>query len=140
MILGNMRELGVHGLVASCLNDACRHVALIDVSSYLMILYVPASPTNILTLPEVTEIFDQSVVAHLTALAGQALARWLLFPVRTHVDIPTAAFGAPHSIRVSSFIQTQERYRLKITNAGHLPQPPRAPRWPVSTKAPAVTP
>ena len=55
MTLGNMRELGVHGLVASCLNDACRHVALIDVSSYLMILYVPASPTNILTLPEVTE-------------------------------------------------------------------------------------
>ena len=34
MTLGNMRELGVQRLVASCLNDACRHVALIDVSSY----------------------------------------------------------------------------------------------------------
>jgi hypothetical protein len=34
MTLGNMRELGVKRLVASCLNDACRHTALIDVSSY----------------------------------------------------------------------------------------------------------
>ena len=34
MTLGNMRELGVQRLIASCLNDACRHVALIDVSSY----------------------------------------------------------------------------------------------------------
>ena len=34
MTLGNMRELGVQNLVASCLNDACRHVALIDVSKY----------------------------------------------------------------------------------------------------------
>jgi hypothetical protein len=34
MTLGNMRELGVQRLVASCLNDACRHVALIDVSKY----------------------------------------------------------------------------------------------------------
>ena len=34
MTLGNMRDLGVHRLVASCLNDACRHVALIDVSAY----------------------------------------------------------------------------------------------------------
>jgi hypothetical protein len=32
--LGNMRQLGVQNLVASCLNDACRHVALIDVSKY----------------------------------------------------------------------------------------------------------
>jgi hypothetical protein len=31
MTLGNMRELGVQRLVASCLNDACRHTALIDV-------------------------------------------------------------------------------------------------------------
>jgi hypothetical protein len=29
-----MRELGVQNLAAYCLNDACRHVALIDVSSY----------------------------------------------------------------------------------------------------------
>ena len=34
MTLGNMRELGVHHLIAFCLNDACRHQALIDVSSY----------------------------------------------------------------------------------------------------------
>ena len=30
MTLGNMRELGVQNLIASCLNDACRHTALID--------------------------------------------------------------------------------------------------------------
>jgi hypothetical protein len=34
MTLGNMRQLGVKRLLASCLNDACRHTALIDVSSY----------------------------------------------------------------------------------------------------------
>jgi hypothetical protein len=30
MTLGNMRELGVQRLVASCLNDARRHTALIE--------------------------------------------------------------------------------------------------------------
>ena len=34
MTLGNMRDLGVHRLVASCLNDASCHTALIDVSNY----------------------------------------------------------------------------------------------------------
>jgi hypothetical protein len=34
MTLGNMRDLGVQRLIASCLNPACRHEALIDVSSY----------------------------------------------------------------------------------------------------------
>ena len=34
MTLGNMRHLGVHRLVASCLRDACRHQGLIDVSKY----------------------------------------------------------------------------------------------------------
>jgi hypothetical protein len=34
MTLGNMRELGVPHLIAFCLNDACRHQALIDVSAY----------------------------------------------------------------------------------------------------------
>ena len=34
MTLGNMRELGVQNLIAFCLNDTCRHQALIDVSSY----------------------------------------------------------------------------------------------------------
>ena len=41
MTLGNMRELGVQNLVASCLNDACRQVALIDVSTYLADTEVP---------------------------------------------------------------------------------------------------
>src|SRR5467141_1926630 len=34
MTLGNMRERGVQRLIASCLNDACRHTALIEVGSY----------------------------------------------------------------------------------------------------------
>jgi hypothetical protein len=34
MTLGNMREQGVRHLIAFCLHDACRHQALIDVSSY----------------------------------------------------------------------------------------------------------
>jgi hypothetical protein len=34
MTLGNMRELGVQRLIASCLTDACRHTALINVSNY----------------------------------------------------------------------------------------------------------
>jgi hypothetical protein len=34
MTLGNMRELGVRHLIGFCHNDACRHQALIDVSSY----------------------------------------------------------------------------------------------------------
>ena len=29
MTLGNMRELGVQNLIAYCLNDACRHQAMI---------------------------------------------------------------------------------------------------------------
>ena len=42
MTLGNMRALGVQRLVASCLNDACRHVALIDVSAYPADTEVPS--------------------------------------------------------------------------------------------------
>jgi hypothetical protein len=34
MALGNMREQGVHHLIPVCNNDACRHQAIIDVSSY----------------------------------------------------------------------------------------------------------
>jgi hypothetical protein len=33
MTLGNMREQGVQHLIAYCLNDACRHQALIDMSN-----------------------------------------------------------------------------------------------------------
>ena len=47
MTLGNMRELGVHRLVASCLNDACRHVALIDVSGYPADTEVPWFPSRV---------------------------------------------------------------------------------------------
>ena len=32
--LGKMRKLGVQRLIALCLNDACRHTALIEVWSY----------------------------------------------------------------------------------------------------------
>ena len=42
MMLGNMRELGVRNLIAYCLNDACRHQALIDVSSYPAETEVPS--------------------------------------------------------------------------------------------------
>jgi hypothetical protein len=41
MTLGNMRALGVRRLIASCLNDACRHEALIDVGSYAADTEVP---------------------------------------------------------------------------------------------------
>ena len=34
MTLGNMRQLGVERLLASCLNDACRHQGLVDASGY----------------------------------------------------------------------------------------------------------
>jgi hypothetical protein len=34
MTLGNMRHIGVHHLIATCLNHACRHQGLIDVASY----------------------------------------------------------------------------------------------------------
>jgi hypothetical protein len=34
MRLGNMRRLGIRNLIAYCHNDACRHQAIIDVSSY----------------------------------------------------------------------------------------------------------
>ena len=34
MDLANMRRQGVRSLIAYCLNDSCRHQAVIDVSSY----------------------------------------------------------------------------------------------------------
>ena len=42
LTLGNMRELVVQNLIASCLNDACRHQALIDVPSYPAETEVPS--------------------------------------------------------------------------------------------------
>jgi hypothetical protein len=35
LTLGNMRQLGVQRLLAPCLNDACHHQGLIDVSRIL---------------------------------------------------------------------------------------------------------
>ena len=43
MTLGNIRELGVRNLIAYCHNDACRHQAAIDVSSYPPDTPVPGS-------------------------------------------------------------------------------------------------
>jgi hypothetical protein len=42
MTLGNMRELGVHHLIAFCHNDARRPSALIDVSGYPDDVEVPS--------------------------------------------------------------------------------------------------
>jgi hypothetical protein len=47
MTLGNMRHLGVQRLLASCLNDACRHQGLVDVSSYPADTDVPWFRTRI---------------------------------------------------------------------------------------------
>jgi hypothetical protein len=47
MTLGNMRHLGVQNLLASCLNDACRHQGLIDVSSYADDVEVPSFASKI---------------------------------------------------------------------------------------------
>jgi hypothetical protein len=41
MDLANMRRQGVRNLIAYCLNDACRHQAIIDVSSYPGDIEVP---------------------------------------------------------------------------------------------------
>ena len=42
MTLGNMRHLGVQHVVATCLNDACRHQGLINVSKYPDDVEVPS--------------------------------------------------------------------------------------------------
>ena len=34
MTLADMRALGVHRLIATCLNNACRHTALMEVSYF----------------------------------------------------------------------------------------------------------
>ena len=34
MTLGNMRELGVQRLIATCLNNACQHTTLMEVSYF----------------------------------------------------------------------------------------------------------
>jgi hypothetical protein len=47
MTLGNMRHLGVHHLIATCLVDACRHQGIIDVSKYPDDIEVPAFASKI---------------------------------------------------------------------------------------------
>jgi hypothetical protein len=47
MTLGNMRELGVQRLIASCLSDSCRHTALIDVFSYPAETEIPYFSTRV---------------------------------------------------------------------------------------------
>src|SRR6516164_5689354 len=42
MTLANMRRQGVRKLIAYCLNDSCRHQALIDVSAYPDNVEVPS--------------------------------------------------------------------------------------------------
>jgi hypothetical protein len=42
-----MRQLGVQRFIASCLNDACRHVALIDVWRYPAETEVPYFSRNV---------------------------------------------------------------------------------------------
>ena len=45
MTLANMRDLGVRNLLVSCLNHACRHEAVLDVSAYPAAL-IRASPSS----------------------------------------------------------------------------------------------
>jgi hypothetical protein len=42
MTLGNMRHLGVHRLVACCLNPSCWHEGLIDASKFADDVEVPS--------------------------------------------------------------------------------------------------
>jgi hypothetical protein len=46
MDLANMRRQGVHHLIAYCLNNACRHQAVIDVSSYPGDVYAGTRRSN----------------------------------------------------------------------------------------------
>ena len=55
MTLGNMRQLGVQRFIASCLNDACRHVALIDVWRYPAETEVPYFSRNVSAPSAATE-------------------------------------------------------------------------------------
>jgi hypothetical protein len=47
MTLGNMRQLGVQNLIASCLNDACRHQGLIDASNEELAVRAEAAGVDI---------------------------------------------------------------------------------------------
>jgi hypothetical protein len=47
MTLGNMRQLGVQRLIASCLNPSCRHSALIGVSKFPVDTGVPSFASKV---------------------------------------------------------------------------------------------
>jgi len=69
MDLGNMRKLGVQRLVATCLNDACRHQGLIDVSKY---------PDNV----EVPEHLGTVIAANEKEAIKAAIAIYAIEPAR----------------------------------------------------------
>ena len=64
MTLGNMRELGVKRLIASCLNDACRHTALIEVWSYPAETEIPVTTRARLAACAAVFPIEMSCVAH----------------------------------------------------------------------------
>ena len=55
--LGNMRDLGVGRLIASCLNDTCGHTTLIEVWSY----------------PAATDYFKRRVVCAMCGARGNGI-------------------------------------------------------------------
>jgi hypothetical protein len=78
MTLGNMREQGMHNLIGYCLNNACGHSALIDVSAY------PDHPSSFQRRIEGVQGFplmvghsggQQTLVAHLPSPASRARVR-----------------------------------------------------------------
>jgi hypothetical protein len=79
MDLANMRKQGVQHLIAFCLNDACRHQALIDVSTGMR-----ANPAGLSKVPEAvqTEASNAKFVCrwfvsgHRIHGGGQYSARW----------------------------------------------------------------
>ena len=58
MTLGNMRALGVQRLIAFCHNHACRHSALLDVSSYPAETEVPYFRSLTLKFPHHAAIVE----------------------------------------------------------------------------------
>jgi hypothetical protein len=75
MTLGTMVTSACSGLVAYCLNDACRHQALIDVWSYLAETEVPW------------------FLSRVKCPKCDCRPHWLLFPIGPHVDLVPAAAG-----------------------------------------------
>jgi hypothetical protein len=97
MTLGDMHQLGVQRLVAYCLNDACRHEGLIDVSKY----------------PEDTEVpwFRSRVVCAKCGGRGNKIdvrPNWKnIIEVRCCHPIPTNARKSSTRSRIDSVMATQ---------------------------------